>query len=271
MYKCIHMYVCIHPSIKFTVNSSHVRLPFLAININLRDGYLHTDLHTKATNAHGFLHRRSCHPPHVYKNIPSNQFPRVRRHCSDLETFKNRSKEIEVSLLSRGCNIKSLKQASEKAVVTPRSETLTYKAKLGHKRPPMVVTHNPCNPRLKQWVAELQRDVINPNDRMRSVLPEPPLIAGRSYKSQKNHLMPHAPLDAVIGNFNCGRSKCLICQQHLLKTGNFKSERTGEVFTIRHKMTCDSSNIEYLLYCDTCSHTQYIGETKKQQQTNKKV
>ena len=37
---------------------------------------------------------------------------------------------------------------------------------------------------------------------------------------------------------------------------------TGEVFTIRHKMTCDSSNIVYLLYCDTCIHTQYIGETK---------
>ena len=62
---------------------------------------------------------------------------------------KKRSKEIEASLLSRGYDIKSLKQASEKALVTPRSETLTYKVKLGHKRPPMVVTHNPCNPPLK--------------------------------------------------------------------------------------------------------------------------
>ena len=61
-------------------------------------------------------------------------------------------------MLSRGYDIKSLKQA----LVTHRSETLTYKVKLGHKRPPMVVTHNPCNPPLKQWVAELQRDVINP-------------------------------------------------------------------------------------------------------------
>ena len=155
-------------------------------------------------------------------------------------------------------------------LVTPRSETLTYKVKLGHKRPPMVVTHNPCNPPLKQWVAELQRDVINPNDRMRRVLPEPPLIAERNCKSLKNHLMPTrlpAPLDAVTGNFKCDRSKCLICQQHLVETGSFRSERTGEVFTIRHKMTCDSSNIVYLLYCDTCRHTQYIGETKNSLRT----
>ena len=145
-----------HPSIKFTVNSSPVSLPFLDINISLRDGYLHTDPHTKATDAHGYLHRRSCHPPHVYKNIPSSQFLRVRRLCSDPETFKKSSKEIEASLLSRGYDINSLKQASEKALVTPRSETLTYKVKLGHKRPPMVVTHNPCNPPLKQWAAELQ-------------------------------------------------------------------------------------------------------------------
>ena len=71
--------------------------------------------------------------------------------------------------------------------------------------------YNPCNPPLKQWVAELQRDVINPNDRMRRVLPEPPLIAERNCKSLKNHLMPTrlpAPLDAVTGNFKCDRSKC---------------------------------------------------------------
>ena len=85
-----------------------------------------------------------------------------------------------------------------------------------------------------------------------------------------NHLMPTrlpAPLDAVTGNFKCDRSKCLICQQHLVETGSFRSERTGEVFTIRHKMTCDSSNIVYLLYCDTCRHTQYIGETKNSLRT----
>ena len=64
-----------HPSIKFTVNSSPVSLPFLD---SLTDGYLHTDLHTKATDAHGYVHRRS------------SQFLRVRRLCSHYETFKKK-------------------------------------------------------------------------------------------------------------------------------------------------------------------------------------
>ena len=79
----------------------------------------------------------------------------------------------------------------------------------------MVVTHNPCSSLLKQWVAELQRDVINSDDRVKKVLPEPPLIAERNCKSLKNYLMPTrlpAPLDAVTGNFKYYRSKCLICQ-----------------------------------------------------------
>ena len=103
------------------------------------------------------------------------------------------------------------------------------------------------------------------------MLPEPPLMAEKNCKLLKNHLMPTSlpvPLDAVTGNFKCDRSTCFICQQHLVETEDFRSERTGEVFTIRHRMTCDSSNIVYLLYCDTGSHTQYIRETKGSSFTN---
>ena len=35
-----------------------------------------------------------------------------------------------------------------------------------------------------------------------------------------------------------------------------------EVSTIKHRLTCDSCNIMCLLYCGTCNHLQYVGETK---------
>ena len=107
----------------------------------------------------------------------------------------------------------------------------------------MVVTHNPCNPQLKQWVAELQRDMVSSNDsndRTRKVL-EPPLIAERNCKSLKNHdLMPTrlpAPLDAVTGNFKCDRSKCLILQQLLVKT---------EISQVREQARCSQSDTGWL-------------------------
>ena len=145
--------------------------------------------------------------------------------CSDLEMLRKCSKEIEAFWLTKGYDRKTLKQASEKALVTPRSETLTYKVKMGYKHPPMVDTHDPCNPPLKQGVAELQRDMIISNDWMRKVLPDYLLITERNCKSLKKHLMPTRlpdPLDAVTENFKCDtdRSKCLICQQYLVETGN---------------------------------------------------
>ena len=97
-------------------------------------------------------------------------------------------------------------------------------------------------------------------------MPEPPLIAERNCKSLKNYFMPTrltAPLDAVSGNVKCDRSKCLVCQNYLVETENFRSGRTGEVFTIRHKMTFDSANIVYPLHCDTCSHINTLGKQKK--------
>ena len=63
-----------HDSIKFTVSSSDVQIPFLDVLVRVEDGFLVSDLYTKPTDSHAYLHGRSCHPPHVTKNIPYSQF-----------------------------------------------------------------------------------------------------------------------------------------------------------------------------------------------------
>ena len=70
------------------------------------------------------------------------------------------------------------------------------------------------------------------------------------------------PPDADPGCFRCDKRPCIICTSHLLKTSTFNSSTTKESFQIRHRRTCQSSNIVYLLYCDTCQQSQYVGETK---------
>ena len=54
----------------------------------------------------------------------------------------------------------------------------------------------------------------------------------------------------------------IICTSHLVETSTFNSSTTKESFQIRHRLTCQSSNIVYLLYCHTCQQSQYVGETK---------
>ena len=75
--------------------------------------------------------------------------------------------------------------------------------------------------------------------------------------------MPSAlPLPTIEnpGCVPCG--KCVVCRDHLLQTLTFTSSTTGEVFTIREHLSCESTNIVYLLQCDTCKASQYIGQTK---------
>ena len=43
--------------------------------------------------------------------------------------------------------------------------------------------------------------------------------------------------------------------------------QTKETFTIRHTLTCETENIIYMLYCDKCNHSQYVGETKNKLKT----
>ena len=44
---------------------------------------------------------------------------------------------------------------------------------------------------------------------------------------------------------------------------SFGGQNTGETFTVRDRVSCDTTNVVYLLYCHKgCPHSQYIGRTK---------
>ncbi|KAL8584170.1 hypothetical protein ACOMHN_034856 [Nucella lapillus] len=95
-----------HPTIKFTYEFSGSKLSFLEIEISLKDGYLHSDLFTKPTDAHGYLSPRSYHSGHVHTSIPYSQFLRLRRLCSEETAFKKRCHEMVAHFKARGYSYK---------------------------------------------------------------------------------------------------------------------------------------------------------------------
>ena len=44
---------------------------YIINRLSLRDGFLQTDLHSKPTDTHSYLHHSSCHPRHVAKTYHS--------------------------------------------------------------------------------------------------------------------------------------------------------------------------------------------------------
>jgi peptide-methionine (R)-S-oxide reductase len=255
----------VHSSIKFTQKQSTEEIPFLDINISLKNGFLQTDLFTKETDSHNYLHSTSCHPGHVCRNIPYSQFIRLRRLCSEDTSFQQRCEEMEKHFIRRGYKQADITRARKKAQASSRQEALTYKPKKKLTRTPFVVEHNPANPPLRTWFQELQGNIINQSDRMKRVMPEPPMLAERNCKSLRKLLMPSAlPVTgkAAPGCKKCLLNRCVVCKDHLVEATTFRSDNTGELFTIRDSLDCESSNIIYMLYCDSCTQAQYIGETQ---------
>ena len=65
----------VHPAIQFTHAHSFKYVTFLDVLVTLTiDGTISTDLYTKPTDTHQYLHMNSCHPNHVKKAIAFSQY-----------------------------------------------------------------------------------------------------------------------------------------------------------------------------------------------------
>ena len=105
-----------HPSIKFTVETSASSVAFLDVQVNLDDqGRIWTDLYTKPTDSHNYLHYSSAHPPHCKKALPYSQFLRIRRICSRESDFIQHCLELKFHLLRRGYPCDTLDEAFRRA------------------------------------------------------------------------------------------------------------------------------------------------------------
>ena len=86
----------VHPTVKFTSEWSKNNVNFLDTSVTKKvDGPLLTDIYTKPTDTHQYLHSTSCHPFSCEKSIPYSQTLRLSRICSERGKFDERRKELE--------------------------------------------------------------------------------------------------------------------------------------------------------------------------------
>ena len=119
----------LHPTIKFTCSHSLTNVPFLDVMVSLKDGLIHTDLYTKPTDKHQYLLISSCHPTHTKRAIPYSLALRLRRICSDSDTYKQRSQELINYLINRGYDLNFLKTQIKRASDISRNDALKIKTK----------------------------------------------------------------------------------------------------------------------------------------------
>ena len=69
-------------NLKFTYESSQKKVAFLDLNVSLENGCITTDLYTKSTDCHQYLHCSSVHPEHLKNSIISSQALRLSNICT---------------------------------------------------------------------------------------------------------------------------------------------------------------------------------------------
>ena len=103
--------------------------------------------------------------------------------------------------------------------------------------------------------------ILHASERLQRAIQFPPLIAFHRPRNLKD-LLVQAALQCTLreppGNYRCRAPKCKTCP--ILESSNeFSSLTTGQLFKLKTRASCKSSNVIYLITCRKCG-LQYVGE-----------
>ncbi|CAJ0957654.1 unnamed protein product [Ranitomeya imitator] len=101
------------------------------IKLTYSNGTIHTDLFRKTTSVNSLLHSSSQHPRHLIRNIPTGQFLRARRICSNDELFENQARDLYTRFKDRGYGKKTICRSYQRAYHCQRNSLLQKRHKDG--------------------------------------------------------------------------------------------------------------------------------------------
>jgi hypothetical protein len=264
-----------HPTIKFTSELSQSTISFLDVAVSLEGGLLHTDLYTKPTDKHQYLHWTSCHPIHTKRSLPYCLAFRLRRICSSDDTLHNRISELKTHLLHRGYPHSVINKDVQKALQVSRSDALQPRTtpNSSSERTPLVVNFHPALPSVGR-ILHTFIPILHSSARCKSAIPEAPITSFRRPKNLKDVLVK-STIPSITGPPRKGFHPCGECQvcshklhkpvpiTHAVRSDTFRSTNNGSIYDIKQSLSCNSYNVVYLITCDRCNK-QYVGETGRE-------
>ena len=160
---------------------------FLDTKSSLVGDTIYVDLYTKPTDTHQYLLPTSCHPKHCCKNVPYRLALRLRRICSDSDTFESRARELTDHLCKQGYQKKEISLAIERARQQKREDLLSYRPKSESNVLPFVLTYHPDLPKVRDIVNK--HWPIESSSTLSEIFTERPTVAYRRPKSLRDLLV----------------------------------------------------------------------------------
>jgi len=291
-----------HHTIKFELKYSLTEIQFLDTIVYKEDNILKTKLYTKPTDKKQYLHHASSHPIHTKLAIPYSQALRYRRLITDDDILRTELTKLKEKFYGRHYPVSSTNTSIDKVLILDRINTLTYKTKQqrcadtagfvrGDTFLPLILTYHPTLHLHKQhnikhilterWTTFMDQNVIL----KQTFGNNKPQIVYKKHKTLSQYLTSaaHPPRWQhvtssedeenlhILTNLlsinspsivqTCNRARCGCCK-HLTDLSHL-SIFNSTTLPQTHTLTCNSTNIVYLIHCNKCS-VNYVGETKRQ-------
>ena len=262
----------IHPTIKFTHESSLTHINFLDTTVKInQDRELYTTLYEKPTDTHLYLHYTSAHHAPSKAKGPYGQFLRLRRICTYDNDFNMNADKLIGYYLKRGYPEKALRKHYNRASKFTQDELLAVTRKDPVKTPVMVTNYNPGNPNIKELIHKNWNIITNSQD-CGSIFKDKPLVGFRRLPNLRDKLTnatliyppttdtetkPYLPVCTRLG-------KCTYCPL-IKKKGSVKCNFTHKLFNTQNlpkNFSCEINNVIYLITCSKCNK-HYVGETSR--------
>ena len=112
-----------------TINFALDEINFLDTIIKTKDNKLVTTLYQKPTHKYNYVHRKSSHPPHIFKSIIFSQALRYNRICSDNNDRDSNYIQFKYNFQKLGYDTEFIDKQINRARSIPRDSLLQYKPK----------------------------------------------------------------------------------------------------------------------------------------------
>ena len=131
-----------HPNIQFTFEKSEIKVNFLDVVTEIKNGRLSTDLCSKLVDSYQYLHCNSCHKEHIKKTIIYTQTLRLRKICSERKDLKSHLEDLKGWFLRSCYPQRVAKEQVDRAFRLPlEHDTQKNKNSNGI---PLAITYNPA-------------------------------------------------------------------------------------------------------------------------------
>ncbi|KAM4044171.1 uncharacterized protein ACNLHF_008225 isoform 1-T2 [Anomaloglossus baeobatrachus] len=257
-------------NIKLTYNCSPSSIEFLDIRIMRGvDGSLVTDIFRKGTAVNSLLSAKSSHPPQVINSIPTGQFLRARRVCSDNVLFEGQAADLRRRFKSRHYSDRSIESGYERARHTPRDNLLKPSVRRSDQKVRFITAYHSQWREMNEVVARYWPILMSDGDLAKAISAWPSVTPRRSKTIKdmivKSHYVPPPSTFLRLtrgpkwGSFACG--DCGACPQ-MERSFTFHDASNTKSYKIVHTINCRTTFVVYWAKCP-CGLI-YVGLTSRE-------